>query len=254
MRGLAGKRILISGGTSGIGLATAQRFLEEGSHVFVGGLDSSEVDKTVADLAPLGKISGIPVDISREDDVTRLVDTAVNTLGGLDVLINNAGIAWREPFLEISGEHWDRMIAVNLRGMFLVAQSVSRHLVTAGHGGVILNMSSTNGIGGEADYAHYNAAKGGVLLLTRTMAVELGIHGIRVNALCPGYIDTPLNAGIAANLPEGFEDLYEREHIPLARRGRPEEVAAAYAFLASDDATFIHGTELVIDGGQLAIM
>ncbi|MCK2218729.1 SDR family oxidoreductase [Actinomadura sp. ATCC 31491] len=254
MRGLAGKRVLVSGGSSGIGAATARRFLEEGSRVVLGGLDPAEVAATVAELAPLGEVSGIPGDVSAEAGATRLVEGAVAALGGLDVLVNNAGTAWREPFLEITPAHWDTIMAVNLRGMFLVAQAVARRLVEQGTGGVILNMSSTNGLGGEADYAHYNASKGGVLLLTRTMAVELGRHGIRVNALCPGYIRTPLNASIAAGLDDGFVSGYERDHIPLGRAGLAEEVAAGYAFLASDDAAFVHGTELVIDGGQLAVM
>ena len=147
------------------------------------------------------------------------------------------------------------MLTVNLRGMFLVAQAVARVLVDQGSGGVIVNMSSTNGLGGEADYAHYNASKGGVLLLTKTMAVELGRHGIRVNALCPGYIETPLNAAISADLGgEEFAGAYADGNIPLGRPGRPSEVAAAYAFLASDDASFITGAEIVIDGGQLAVM
>jgi NAD(P)-dependent dehydrogenase (short-subunit alcohol dehydrogenase family) len=116
-------------------------------------------------------------------------------------------------------------------------------------------MSSTNGLGGEADYAHYNASKGGVLLLTRTMAVELGQYGIRVNALCPGYIETPLNASISADLGgDEFAGLYADGNIPLGRPGQPSEVAAVYAFLASDDASFITGAEIVIDGGQLAVM
>jgi 3-oxoacyl-[acyl-carrier protein] reductase len=156
--------------------------------------------------------------------------------------------------LSIAAADWDRIIAVNLRGMFLVAQAVSAAMVRRG-GGVIINMSSTNGVAGEEEYAHYNAAKAGVLLLTKTMAVELGRHGIRVNALCPGYISTPLNAAIAAGIGgDEFEREYARQRIPLGRTGQPEEVAAAYAFLASDDASFIHGTGLVIDGGQLAVM
>ncbi len=139
--------------------------------------------------------------------------------------------------------------------MFLVAQAVARVLVDQGGGGVILNMSSTNGLGGEADYAHYNASKGGVLLLTKTMAVELGPHGIRVNALCPGYIQTPLNAAISADLGgQEFADAYAAGRIPLGRAGRSSEVAAVYAFLASDDASFITGAGIVIDGGQLAVM
>jgi 3-oxoacyl-[acyl-carrier protein] reductase len=213
------------------------------------------VEAAVTGLRELGPVSGIPADVSRDDDVMRLTDSACEALGGIDVLINNAGIAWREPFLRITPAHWDRVMAVNLRGMFLVAQAVARVLVDQGSGGVIVNMSSTNGLGGEADYAHYNASKGGVLLLTRTMAVELGRYGIRVNALCPGYIATPLNAAISADLGEDeFAGRYADHNIPLGRPGQSSEVAAAYAFLASDDASFITGAEIVIDGGQLAVM
>ena len=255
MRGLRGKRVLISGGSSGIGKATAQRFLEEGARVFLCGLDPDEVDAAVAGLKEFGTVSGIPADVSREENVTRLVDSACEALGGLDVLINNAGIAWREPFLSITPSHWDRMITVNLRGMFLVAQAVARVLVDQGSGGVIVNMSSTNGLGGEADYAHYNASKGGVLLLTRTMAVELGQYGIRVNALCPGYIETPLNAAISEDLGgKEFAGTYASASIPLGRPGRSSEVAAVYAFMASDDASFMTGATIVVDGGQLAVM
>ncbi len=255
MRGLRGKRVLISGGSSGIGLATAERFLEEGSRVFVCGVGADEVAAAVAGLAPRGEISGLACDVSAEADVARLMAAATRALGGVDVLVNNAGIARRDAFLAIAPANWDRVLEVNLRGMFLVAQAVSRHLVERGDGGVIINMSSTNGIAGEEDYAHYNASKGGVLLLTKTMAVELGSHGIRVNALCPGYIHTALNEAIAAGIGgDQFEASYVRDRIPLGRAGRAEDVAAAYAFLASDDAAFIHGSALVIDGGQLAVM
>ena len=254
MRGLRGKRVLISGGSSGIGLATAHRFLDEGSRVFLAGLDQREVDSALAGLRPGGEVSGLACDVSLEGDVARMVAAAHRALGGIDVLINNAGTARRDPFLAIAAGDWDRIVAVNLRGMFLVAQAVSRHMVERG-GGVIINMSSTNGLAGEEDYAHYNASKGGVLLLTKTMAVELGNHGIRVNALCPGYIRTPLNEAMSASAGgTEFETAYARERIPLGRAGEAGEVAAAYAFLASDDASFIHGAALVIDGGQLAVM
>ena len=254
MRGLRDKRVLISGGSSGIGLATAQRFLEEGSRVFLAGLDRREVDSAVAGLGRSGEVSGLACDVSLEGDVTRMVEAAHRALGGIDVLLNNAGTARRDPFLSIAAGDWDRIIAVNLRGMFLVAQAVGRHMVDRG-GGVIINMSSTNGLAAEEDYAHYNASKGGVVLLTTTMAVELGSHGIRVNALCPGYIRTPLNEAISASIGgAGFETAYASARIPLGRAGQAEEVAAAYAFLASDDASFIHGTALVVDGGQLAVM
>jgi len=254
MRGLRDKGVLISGGTSGIGLAAAERFLEEGARVYVAGLGSAEVEAAVAMLADRGWAAGLACDVRRETDVARLTDSAEAALGGVDVLINNAGIARRDPFLRISVADWDQIIAVNLRGMFLVAQAVSRRMAARGRG-VIVNMSSTNGLAGEEDYAHYNASKGGVLQLTRTMAVELGAHGIRVNALCPGYIKTPLNEAISAQLGGGdFESAYVTGRIPLGRAGRADEVAAAYAFLASDDASFIHGASLVIDGGQLAVM
>jgi NAD(P)-dependent dehydrogenase (short-subunit alcohol dehydrogenase family) len=209
----------------------------------------------VAGLRQFGAVAGLPGDVSSPADVDALVAAAHDELGGIDVLINNAGISRRDAFLAITVEQWDRVLAVNLRGMFLLAQAVSRRMVQQGSGGAIINMSSTNGIAGEGDYAHYNASKGGVLLLTKTMAVELGKHGIRVNALCPGYIKTPLNATIAAGLGgEEFDTAYARRRIPLRRIGQAGEVAAAYAFLASDDASFIHGTGLVIDGGQLAVM
>jgi NAD(P)-dependent dehydrogenase (short-subunit alcohol dehydrogenase family) len=254
MRGLAGKGVLVCGGSSGIGLAAARRFLEEGSRVFIAGLEPEEVAAAVAGLREHGEAGGLACDVSQEAEVARLAAAAEAALGGVDVLANNAGTSRRAPFLEITAAEWDRIIAVNLRGMFLVAQAVTAQMARRGTGGVVVNMSSTNGIAGEEDYAHYNASKGGVLLLTKTMAVELGPLGIRVNALCPGYISTPLNAAISAGLDPGFEEAYARDRIPLRRTGRPEEVAAAYAFLASDDASFINGAGLVIDGGQLAWM
>ena len=254
MRGLPGKRVLISGGSSGIGEAAARRFLAEGARVHLSGLRPDEVRAAVGRLRPLGDVAGTCLDVAGEEDVRRHIEDARTALGGIDVLINNAGTAWREPFLQITTEHWDRMLAINLRGMFLVAQGVAKVLVEQGSGGAIVNMSSINGMAGEAEYAHYNTSKAGVLLLTRTMAVELGAHGIRVNALCPGYIETPLNTQIAGGLAGDFGAVYARDKIPLERIGRPDEVAAAYAFLASDDASFITGTEIVVDGGQRALM
>jgi len=250
MRGLSGKGVLITGGSRGIGKATAQRFLEEGARVFICGLEEQEVQDTIKELQSLGSIGAMACDVGDEVMVPQLIQQAEDFLHRIDILINNAGIAWAEPFLDITTQHWDQIISTNLRGMFLVAQGVAQRMAADGKGGAIVNMSSTNGLVGEERYAHYNASKGGVLLLTKTMALELGKYGIRVNALCPGYIQTPLSQSI--DDPE-FSAAYAREKIPLRRVGKPEEVAAAYAFLASEDASFIHGEGLVIDGGQLAV-
>jgi 3-oxoacyl-[acyl-carrier protein] reductase len=253
VKGLKGKGVLVAGGSSGIGLAAARRFLEEGARVHLCGHEESGVREALDELGDPA-VGSTVCDVSQVDDVTRLVSDASTSLGGIDVLANNAGIAWREPFLDITTEHWDRVIEVNLRGMFLVGQAVARHMVARG-GGVIVNMASTNGLGAEADYTHYNASKGAVIQLSRTMAVELGSRGVRVNALCPGYVDTPLNREIAATTDNAsFADDYARDSIPLGRAGRADEVAAAYAFLASDDASFVTGATLVIDGGQTAVM
>jgi NAD(P)-dependent dehydrogenase (short-subunit alcohol dehydrogenase family) len=251
VRGLRGKAVLVTGGTSGIGLATARRFLEEGARAFVCGIDQASADAAVAELGALGPVAGIACDVSVEDDVARLMRAAERHLGALDVLANNAGIASKRSFLELDPMEWDRTIAVNLRGTYLVARAAARAMVDAGRGGVIVNMASTNALGGEEDFAHYNASKGGVLQLTRTMAVELGAHGIRVNCLCPGFIRTPLNDALA---DEATMLAYEHERVPLGRGGTADEVAAAYAFLASDDASFVHGAALVVDGGQTAVM
>lgn len=255
MRGLRGARVLVTGGTRGIGFATARRFLAEGSTVHVCAPDQADVDAAVAALEPGGPVSGSVCDVSSADDVAELVGRLERDWQGIDVLANNAGVSWRQPFLELDVEEWDALMAVNLRGVFLVAQAVARVMVGAGTGGSIVNMASTNALGGEADYAHYNASKGGVLQLTRTMAVELAPHRIRVNALCPGYIDTPLNRQIVADLGDAaFVDRYVADAIPLGRPGTEDDVAGAYAFLASDDAAFITGAALVVDGGQTAVM
>jgi 3-oxoacyl-[acyl-carrier protein] reductase len=250
MNRFTGKRVLVTGGASGIGEATADRFLREGAHVVVLDRSREHLDAAAgrlrgsrSDGAELVLEQG---DVASGEDVDRVVGAAVERLGGIDVLVSNAGIAYAEPFLDISRERWDETQRVNLTGMFVVTQRVAREMVRAG-GGTILLTSSTNGLVGEDRYAHYNASKGGVTLLTKSLAIELGPHGIRVNAVCPGYIVTPLAASID---DPAFMEEYRRR-LPLRRLGKPEDVAGAFAFLASDDAAFITGETLVIDGGQL---
>lgn len=249
MRGLTDKGVLISGASSGLGKAAAQRFLEEGARVFFCGHEPEGVAQTIAELSPLGSIHGMVSDVSREDAVAAFVTAAASWLGAIDILCNNAGVAWEEPFLDITPQNWDRLMAVNLRGMFLVAQAVAQHMAPRGRG-VIVNMASKNGLAGEVKYAHYNASKGGVVMLTKTMALELGPLGIRVNALCPGYIVTPMSEAID---DPAFVAAYAQDYIPLKRVGQMHEVAAAYAFLASEESSFIHGACLLVDGGQLAM-
>jgi 3-oxoacyl-[acyl-carrier protein] reductase len=251
MRGLEGKGALISGGTSGIGLATARRLLREGARVVVSGVTEQEVELALMELSAEGPADGIAADVADEDAVRNMTGRAEEALGRIDVLINNAGIARKSAFLDTDLGAWDRTIAVNLRGMFIVAQDVARRMVADGGGGVIVNMASTNALGGEQDFSDYNASKGGVLQLTRTMAVELGPLGVRVNCVCPGFIDTPLNRALGTE--QDFRT-YERDRIPLGRRGTADEVAALYAFLASDEASYVHGAAVVVDGGQTAVM
>jgi meso-butanediol dehydrogenase/(S,S)-butanediol dehydrogenase/diacetyl reductase len=244
MRGLKGKRVLITGGAGGIGRATAVRFLEEGARVVILDLNEPACHQLEEDLAELS--GTIVADVSDSDDVSRAFDELADCLGGLDVLINNAGISFRHSFTDISAREWRKVMDVNLNGVFFVAQQAARQMLD-GAGGVILNMGSTNGLMGYPYYADYNASKAGVIELTRSMALELA-PTVRVNAVCPGFILTPMQeTEYTPDMQRAFAN-----KLPLNRLGRPEDVAALFAFLASDDAAFITGQHLVIDGGEIA--
>jgi NAD(P)-dependent dehydrogenase (short-subunit alcohol dehydrogenase family) len=241
MRGLTEKRTLITGGASGIGKVTALRFLEEGAQVLI--LDQDEkAGRRIKEEMP-GLSGFIQADVSDPVQVEIAFDEIDRLLGGLDILINNAGISLRHAFKDITPEEWRRVIDVNLNGLFYVAQAAAQRMEL----GVIANMASTNGLLGYPYYADYNASKAGVIELTRSMALELAPR-IRVVAVCPGYVMTPMQE--AEYTPEMLAEVNQK--IPLGRHAKPEEVAALFAFLCSEEAAYITGGCYVIDGGETA--
>jgi NAD(P)-dependent dehydrogenase (short-subunit alcohol dehydrogenase family) len=228
MKGLAGKRVVVTGGTSGIGAATAARFREEGCEVVI--------------LARRSEPGVISCDVGDREQVA----AAFEHIGSVDVVVNNAGISVRNPATDIGADQWEQVLRTNLSGAFWVAQAAARLMLMSG-GGVILNTASTNALVGYRYYADYNATKAGVVALTKSLALEWA-PTVRVNAVCPGYVLTPMQE--AEYTPEMLAEVNRR--IPLRRHATPEELAGLFAYLASDEAAYFTGSVIVMDGGETA--
>jgi len=242
MRGLEGKNVLVTGGASGIGQATATRFLEEGCAVCV--LDRS-ADARVRVAEELPELTAvIDADVSDMKQVHAAFQEALDCMGSVDVLINNAGISIRHDFLDITPENWDAVLGVNLTGIFNMAQTAARHMMERGSG-VIVNAASTAGTTGYPHYADYSASKGGVIALTLAMALELA-PTVRVTAVSPGYTLTPMQR---AEYTDEMLAAVNRK-IPLGRHADPAEMASLYVYLASEDAAFVSGQVYVMDGAE----
>jgi glucose 1-dehydrogenase len=248
---LAGKNVLVTGASSGIGQAIAIRFAEEGANVAINyrsGRDQALVTQArVREVRPnAGRDMVVEADVSKEDQIQAMFKQVIDGFGRIDVLINNAGIQKPCPSHEIEAADLDRVISVNLRGAFLCAREAIRHFLSRPGGGVIVNNSSVHEIIPKPKYAPYSMSKGGMENLTKTLALEYADRGIRVNAVGPGAVITPINRAWIDN-PKARGEV--ESHIPMGRAARAEEIASVFAFLASDDASYITGQTIFACGG-----
>ena len=251
-RRLEGRVAAVTGGASGIGKAAALRLCDAGARVMVGDVDEAAAAKLVDDAASAGHAGRLRfrrTDVSVEDDVADLFGAADDEFGGLDIVFNNAGVSdTLDPIVDVRVEHWDRVFAVNARGVFLGVKHAARMMLAAGNGGAIVNTSSVDGLSASSGFPSYSAAKAAVVNFTRVAAVELAPARIRVNVICPGGILTPMLArGDVAGTRTWLEGLQ-----PWPEAGLPEDVAAVVEFLVSDDARFITGETVTVDGGLMA--
>jgi glucose 1-dehydrogenase len=255
LQGLEGRNVLVTGGSSGIGQAIAVRFAEYGANVAINYLrrpeEAADTEKQVQACVAKVQREGVRdvlvgADVSNEDEVVRMVAEAVGQLGGIDVLVNNAGIQISRPSNELSSDDFDKVLAVNLRGAFMCAREAIRHWLDDDKPGSIVNVSSVHQLIPKPDYLGYSVSKGGMQNLTRTLALEYAGRGIRVNGVGPGATITPINRAWVDD-PEKRAQV--EEHIPMRRAGTADEMAGVTAFLASDDAAYITGQTLFVDGG-----
>jgi dihydroanticapsin dehydrogenase len=247
--------VIVTGGASGIGLGTVRRFLEEGATVVIADLSPDGCDRAIDTLHTAGveRFETVVADVSKGDDVQNVVENTVRCHGRIDVLFNNAGFFEPGEVHEVTEEAWERAMAVNLRSVFLMSKYVLPHMLERGKG-VIVNNASVAALVGDTAAVAYCASKGAVGLMTKAMALDYAKRGIRVNAICCGEIDTPLferEAGQWGMTVDEYRAVLNEAH-PIGRIGRPEEAAAAVVFLASDDASFITGALLPVDGGYSA--
>lgn len=241
---LLNKVAIITGGGRGIGEATAKKFVQEGAKVVIADINGEDIDRTVNELISMGgEAMGIVVDVTNSESVNNMVNSTVEKYGKLDILVNNAGITMDATLLKMTEDQWDKVIDVNLKGVYICGQAAARVMVEQGSG-VILNASSVVGIYGNFGQTNYAATKWGVIGMTKTWAKELGKKGIRSNAVAPGFISTPM----VKKMPENVIEMMKGK-APLGRLGEPEDIANAYAFLASDEAKFITGAVLEVTGG-----
>ena len=241
-----GKVVVITGSGKGIGKATALAFAKEGYSVVTNDKNAKPVEDVAKEIIDKGGTAySIRADISDPAEVDQLITGAIEKFGRIDVLVNNAGIQNPKEFLEMSVEEWKKVIDVNLTGTFLCSQRAAKYMAKQG-GGVIINISSVHQVIPRPLYAHYAASKGGVKLLTETMALELADKNIRVNAIAPGAIETDMNKDIMADIKKKRELL---SMIPMHRMGKPEEIAGMAVFLASDKAKYVTGATFFVDGG-----
>jgi 2-deoxy-D-gluconate 3-dehydrogenase len=255
---LAGKGAVVTGGAQGIGRAVAFRLAEAGAGVMVADISRDAGAETVERIRSAGgRAESILADASSAWDAHKVVQATVDAFGGMDILVNNAGIFPLVPVLDVPEDLWDEVIGINLRGVFLYSKAAGAAMADSAQGGRIINLASIDGLRPNGMAAHYNASKGGVLMLTKAMALELAPHGILVNCVSPGGISTPGTDAARQKVTESMgvpeEDILQGwiQRVPLRRMGDPDEVARVVLFLASAAADFITGENIVVDGGYL---